>query len=166
MDKKLTNLHQWISTCGGIGLLPIMPGTWCSLIIAVPGMLFIGNAAMGQVFYAACSLVFFALGIYSTKKVQGAWGADPTEVVIDEAAGMSIVMTAPIVYGGWEYMLGAVFLFRVFDVFKPWPISVVNNGSSAWNVMVDDVLAAVFAVVAIYLGSIVVQGALVFFLSS
>ncbi|NQW29468.1 MAG: phosphatidylglycerophosphatase A [Ignavibacteria bacterium] len=165
MTKKITNVYEWISTCGGIGLLPIMPGSWCSLFVAIPGIVFLAEFQIVPVVYAVLAVLFFVVGLLATKKVQGAWGTDPTEVVIDEAAGMSLVMVAPIIYTGWEYALGGLFLFRVFDVMKPWPISYINNKTGAWSVMVDDVLAGLFAVIALYLGSAVIQTALLFFLN-
>jgi len=72
-------------------------------------------------------------------------GHDPSVVVIDEAAGMSLALLFPAAYQSLYTWAAMVLVFRVFDVLKPWPINLVNDRTEAWAVMGDDLLAAIAA---------------------
>lgn len=105
---------------------------------------------------SASALVFF-VGLWASKDYMERTNShDPGPVVIDEVAGQWIVLLlTPLdpVY----YMLSFV-LFRLFDIFKPWPISWVDESvNGAWGVMLDDVLAGVFGLGTLYV--IMVYGA-------
>ncbi|MBU3742141.1 MAG: phosphatidylglycerophosphatase A [Candidatus Kapabacteria bacterium] len=151
-----------IATVGGIGLLPIAPGTWCSFIVALPVALFpmfgidVNPDTWRQIYMGLT--VFFTIGAaWSVPAIQRQWGSDPKCVVIDEAIGMSMIMMLPFAYHTIWWWLAGVLLFRVFDVQKPWPLSAVNRRTEAWAVIVDDVLAAVFTIIALYLMMLAVQ---------
>jgi phosphatidylglycerophosphatase A len=98
-------------------------------------------------------VVFIALGWWSVGKIQAKWGHDPSVVVVDEAAGMSLVFLAPAAHDGLALWACAVFLFRVFDVAKPWPMSYVNDRTEAWAVIGDDILAGIATFIAVQLVS-------------
>lgn len=154
---KLSGTADYIATVGGIGLLPLMPGSWCSVVIALPAavpLLFpqlnITTADL-QTGYAIAMLAFVALGWWSVSKIQSKWGHDPSVVVVDEAAGMSLVFLAPAAHDGLALWSCCVFLFRVFDVAKPWPMSYVNDRTEAWAVIGDDLLAAIATVISVQL---------------
>lgn len=83
--------------------------------------------------------------LWSVPRIQGKWGHDPNVVVVDEAMGMCITFMFPAASMGWVMWACSVFLFRLFDVMKPWPISVINDRTEAWAVLGDDVLAGLFA---------------------
>ncbi len=97
------------------------------------------------------TIVVFVAGTYSTHIYLTRTGkSDPGEVVIDEVAGQWL----PLLVAGSSpiYYAMAFVLFRLFDIFKPWPISWLDkNIKGAFGVMVDHVLAGVFA-----LGALVV----------
>jgi len=146
---KLTTLPQYVATMFGIGLLPIMPGSYCSLLVALPGLylsLFTTvptqSIAIG---YAIAGVLFAIVGHWSIKRIQDGWGHDPSVVVIDEAVGMCITMLFPAACAGLALWMTAVFLFRVFDVMKPWPMNVINDRTEAWAVMGDDAVAGLVA---------------------
>ena len=73
---------------------------------------------------------------------------DPGEVVWDELAAM------PIVYCTTPFHLKTAVIgfiwFRIFDIWKPWPIRNSQHWPGGWGIMVDDVIAAVFAVACLY----------------
>ncbi len=156
---KLSGAADYIATVGGIGLLPIMPGSWCSVVIAIPAAIPLLFPHLGittfelQVGYAIAMVLFITFGWWSVGKIQAKWGHDPSVVVVDEAAGMSLVFLAPAAHDGLALWACAVFLFRVFDVAKPWPMSYVNDRTEAWAVLGDDLLAAVTTVIAVQLVS-------------
>ncbi|MEY3386394.1 MAG: hypothetical protein RIR53_1205 [Bacteroidota bacterium] len=146
---KLTSLPQYVATMFGIGLLPIMPGSYCSVIIAVPGLwlsLFTSVPASDiAIGYAVAGILFTVAGQWSIGRIQEGWGHDPSVVVIDEAVGMCITMLFPAVYGGLALWMTAVLLFRIFDVMKPWPMNVINDRTEAWAVIGDDAVAGLVA---------------------
>jgi phosphatidylglycerophosphatase A len=156
---KLTGTADYIATVGGIGLLPIMPGSWCSVVIAIPAALPLLIPSLGistsslQLGYGVAMIVFIALGWWSVGRIQSKWVHDPSVFVLDEAAGMSLVFLAPAAHDGLALWACAVFLFRVFDVAKPWPMSYVNDRTDAWAVIGDDLLAGVAAVIGLQLVS-------------
>lgn len=146
---KLRSVQDYVATFGGVGLLPIMPGSYCSLLVALPAaygsLVALWPTETMQMFYGAAFLVFTIIGTWSCAHVQKNWGHDPSVVVIDEAAGMSLTLMFPMAYNGLALWATAVLLFRVFDVMKPWPINLINDRTEAWAVMGDDLLAGLAA---------------------
>ncbi|MBM4178835.1 MAG: phosphatidylglycerophosphatase A [Ignavibacteria bacterium] len=146
---KLSSIQDYVATFGGVGLLPIMPGSYCSAIVALPAAYAIvyGSwpVATLQLWYGVAFLVCMIIGTWSVNNVQRKWGHDPSVVVIDEAAGMSLALLFPAVYQSLYTWAAMVLVFRVFDVLKPWPINLVNDRTEAWAVMGDDLLAAIAA---------------------
>lgn len=149
---KLNTPAALIATVGGIGNLPIAPGTWCSFVIAMPAV-FLRPMYDEPVFYGyAIAAVLFSLGsLWSVPKIQKQYGTDPQAVVVDEAAGMSVALCFPLTTIAPLVILTVFLLFRLFDIIKPWPISMINNRTEGWAVLVDDILAGAFTVVAFYL---------------
>jgi phosphatidylglycerophosphatase A len=73
---------------------------------------------------------------------------DPQEVVIDEVVGFLVAMTwLPL---NWKWLLAGFLLFRLLDVFKPFPISYLDrNMKGGMGIVMDDILAGVFASIAL-----------------
>ena len=70
---------------------------------------------------------------------------DPSHVVCDEVAGQWIALVSIGYAGRWEFMLAGFLLFRLFDVWKPPPVSFFDRREGHWNVMMDDVAAGIYA---------------------
>lgn len=148
---KLSGVADYIVTVAGIGLLPIMPGSWCSIVIALPALFLAVSIESIQIGYGLASLAFLVAGLWSVPRIQKKWGKDPSVVVIDEALGMSVVFLFPAASMGWAMWACALFLFRLFDVMKPWPINVIDKRSEPWAVLGDDLLAGLLAGVCVQL---------------
>jgi phosphatidylglycerophosphatase A len=71
------------------------------------------------------------------------WGHDPQKIVIDEIIGFWIAMIA-VPYTAWTLFAGFV-LFRIFDIWKPLGIRKMEKFKGGWGVMLDDVLAGIYA---------------------
>ncbi len=128
-----------LSTWFGAGLLPKMPGTWGSAA-ALPfawGLTMAG----GPTLLAAATLVCFGVGWWaSSVYVRRTGTEDPGEVVIDEVAGQWLVLLAapldPLFY------LAGFALFRIFDIWKPWPVGWADRRiGGGLGIMLDDILA-------------------------
>jgi len=137
-----------LATGFGIGLLPWAPGTWASLA-SLPAAWAIFELA-GPVGLATAAVVACVVGAWVADAcVRRAGAGDPGAIVIDEIAGQWLVLLAvspdPLLYG-----LGFA-LFRAADIWKPWPVSWADdNVKGGLGVMLDDVLAAIYAGLALY----------------
>lgn len=132
-----------VSLSLGAGLSPVWPGTVGSVL----GFgLYWPIQACGPVERAALYLVLFAVGAWCSNATGRALGAqDHRSIVWDETVGMSLVLEfIPASLQSW--VVGFL-LFRLFDVLKPWPIYLAHNAKpNGFWVMLDDVLAAAYAV--------------------
>ncbi len=132
----------------GAGLLPKAPGTWGSAA-ALPLAWLIYSWAGGVGLGIAAGLIF-CLGIPAASAYEAASGeSDPSAVVIDEVAGQMLVL-AMVPAGIWLYLAGFA-LFRLADIWKPWPVSWADkNLAGGFGIMFDDILAALYAGAVLY----------------
>lgn len=133
-----------VATWFGTGLIRPAPGTWGTLF-TFPVALAIGWTG-GAWALLACSMLAFAGGIWAAGHFCTAAGKDDApEVVIDEVSAVLLVLAAlPMTPVGW---VAAFFLFRFFDILKPWPISAIERRfKGGFGVMIDDIIAALFAI--------------------
>ncbi len=101
---------------------------------------------VGSPLLAVAAIVPFVLGmVYTTRYLRNEPAAsDPQWIVIDEVVGLWITLAAVPLSFFW-YPLGFL-LFRLFDIFKPWPVSWADRQlPGAWGIMLDDVLAGLYA---------------------
>ena len=143
-------LH-WLATCFWIGLLKPGPGTWgrafAIIIIYFVPILHsnIGITAMLTI------LIAFLVCILISKDIPE---DDHPSIVIDEAAGVAIVLLF-LNHGFYEYLTAFV-IFRFFDIIKPWPISWLDrNIKGGVGIVLDDILAGIFSgiIITIFLSS-------------
>lgn len=152
-----------IATCG-VGFMPLAPGTWGSAV-GVGIYVLIGWSA-AHIFawltrYGVEARQFeafrtsFELLVIIAVTLIGTWAAtrcerllkrkDPGAVVIDEVAGQLITfLFVPRDAGLWALVAG-FFMFRLFDIWKPYPINRLESLESGLGVMADDVLAGAYA---------------------
>jgi phosphatidylglycerophosphatase A len=138
----VTRLAVFVATVGYCGYSPFAPGT-------------VGSAA-GLVFYllvwwsgspiVEVGLIagLFAAGIWAGTTAERYFGGvDPGPIVLDEVVGMLI--TLAFIPVGWSGALAGFFLFRVYDVIKPYPAGRLEALHGGLGVMADDAMAAVYA---------------------
>lgn len=139
----------------GAGWLPLAPGTWGSaaaillvwpLAVWTPGLLHVELITL--------IVLFFWIGVLGSDLLRNEWGEDPSQTVIDEMVGMWIALLA--LPFEWPWWLAAFLLFRLFDIFKPLGIRRLESIGQGYGVMLDDVLAGVYA-------SLLLQVALCFY---
>lgn len=130
----------------GSGTVDKAPGTFGTLA-AIPAYLLMQNWTEQN--YLIMLLVTFIIGVYLCDKTSKDLGVhDHSGIVWDEFVGYWITMwMAP---EGWLYIVIGFVLFRVFDILKPWPISWLDKKvHGGFGIMIDDVLAGVFAFLAL-----------------
>ncbi|WP_439122250.1 phosphatidylglycerophosphatase A family protein [Marivita sp.] len=150
-------MNKIIATFFGVGYLRPAPGTWGSLA-ALPvayAVLSIGG------FWLLVNLTFFVFmsgWIAARELTRGQDDHDPSYIVVDEVVGQWIALF-PVAYGatmmsadllalypGW---IAAFVLFRLFDIWKPWLVGQADARGDALGVMLDDVIAGVFAAIGV-----------------
>jgi len=135
------------ATWFGIGLIRPAPGTWGSLA-ALP-FAWVMVQLGGPVTLIVATAAVFALGCWASDVYERASGGkDPGSVVIDEVAGQLLVLiVAPLEP---LYYFAGFLVFRLCDITKPWPASWADRKvSGGLGIMLDDVLAALYGLVAI-----------------
>jgi phosphatidylglycerophosphatase A len=141
----------WLATWFGCGLAPVAPGTVGSLA-AIP-LAALAAWLAGPWLLAAVAMIVLIIGIRTSEVYARAAGVvDPHEVVIDEVAGqcltLVVVPLAPL-----PYLIGFV-LFRAFDIVKPFPIRWLERKlPGGYGIMLDDIAAALYAMIIYRLGS-------------
>lgn len=134
---------------GPAGLSPVMPGTCGSLVAAVSApFVFMPLSLQGRMVVLAA--LFLAGSIASTRAARLLGKKDPGEVVIDEVLGQWATY-APFAVLSWPGLLAGFVLFRLFDMAKPWPVGASEDWMpGGYGIMIDDVLAAIYAVVCLW----------------
>ena len=139
-------LAKWLSTIFKIGYLPIAPGTWGSLVALLIWYLIIGH--ISTVTLIGLIVVIFALGVYTSSITEINMATkDPSVIVIDEWVGQWIALL--FLPKSLHWGLIAFFIFRLFDIWKPYPIKILDNMKGGWGIMLDDVLAGVYTILVI-----------------
>jgi phosphatidylglycerophosphatase A len=143
----------WVyATFFGVGYLPLGPGTWASAITVLwwYGLVSLlpGTAQLPVALTLAAAFVL--IGIPAGTKVCVECGrVDPSHIVMDEVAGQMIALLA--VPHDWKYFLASFILFRLFDIIKPPPARQFERLHGGTGVMLDDVMAGIYAAAVVHL---------------
>lgn len=147
----------------GVGYLPLAPGTWGSIVgvgIFLAYRYLLGDAKSffldlglshqqySAVFYGATALLlgaFCLFGIWASKQAAALLNhKDPQIIVVDEIMGQLIVFAfVPFGISRWLVIVGFL-LFRLFDIWKPYPIRAVESLPNGIGVCADDIVAGVY----------------------
>jgi len=151
----------------GAGLLRPAPGTWGTAAALPVGWVIHGLFGFPGLVIA--TVLAFGLGWWATSvETRGKDDHDPSEIVIDEVVGLWIALmplSAGLWHAGadpwlfpWPGWVGAFVLFRLFDIWKPWMIGWADRRGDALGVMLDDVIAGVFAAIILALAAGISHG--------
>ncbi len=157
----LDYLSLAITTCG-VGYLPIAPGTYGSLLAV--GFYALLASSFSSVRYTASfespeflvaaihSVILIALLMYilvgiwaATRSIELLGNTDPSQAVVDEVMGQFIVFLFIPFTTSWLLIGAAFLLFRLFDIWKPYPIGSLEALPGGIGVCADDMLAGVYA---------------------
>ena len=144
-------LAAMIATVGGAGYLRPAPGTWGSLAALPVGWLIMWLG--GQVALAVAIFVTFGVGLWAARAHMRAHRTmhDPSEIVIDEAAGQWIPLLPFTAFDPVGYLV-AFIGFRLFDIWKPGPVGWADRRlKGSLGVMADDIVAGIFAGICVLL---------------
>ncbi|MBU6419638.1 MAG: phosphatidylglycerophosphatase A [Proteobacteria bacterium] len=143
-----TTIAAWrfIAAGFGAGWAPKAPGTFGSLVGLAIGCLLL---PAGHLAVLAGIIAATALGLHAIRQLPQA-GEDPGWVVIDEIAGQMIPLLALRTVSIPGALL-AFALFRLFDIWKPWPVSWADRRKDEFGIMGDDIIAGLLALAALFI---------------
>ena len=148
----LTHPAGWIATGFGAGFFPRAPGTAGSLVALIPWWFALRELPLA--WYGVVLVLAFALGVWACDVAGKRLGVDDHRALVwDEFVGQWIALAgAPF---GWQWMIAGFLLFRLFDVWKPWPIRIADRRvHGGFGVMLDDVLAGIYALIVIQIAAL------------
>jgi len=162
-------VSRFVASFGYVGLIPVAPGT-AGAVVAVP-FAWLLHWTGGPVLLIAVGALVFALGWWATRaETTGGGDPDPSWIVVDEVVGQWVALLplsvglwaagAPPHVFPWPGWVGAFLLFRLFDIWKPWPVSWADRQPPPVGVMTDDVIAGAMAAAVLSLSAAVAHGAL------
>ena len=140
---------HWLAFGFGSGLLPVAPGTWGSALVI---LLYALLPQLPLVWLIAGLVLLALLGVWICGVSARRLGVhDHGGIVYVEFVGMWLVLLVTPWQPAW--ILAAFLLFRLFDVWKPWPIRELDHSvPGGLGIMLDDVVAAAYAAVLIWAG--------------
>ena len=137
----MTRFATFVATAGYVGYAPVAPGTCGSAV---------GLAAYAAVRWSDSVIVegivlimALVIGIWSADIVERELGKDPSVVVIDEVLGMLVTLAFIQVSAGGAVL--GFFVFRLFDVIKPYPAGRLEHLHGGPGIMLDDAMAGVYS---------------------
>lgn len=160
------HMKRLITTCFGLGLMPIAPGTWGSLppagIFALCYVLGVPSVWIAIIFAGLTILSSYLCVIFAPAAIEATGKKDPGEVVIDEFAGQALTFLPLIIF--YEAIdpqvkliaitIAGFLLFRLFDIIKPWPVKKLEKLPAGWGILADDLGAGVLASISLVVGVI------------
>lgn len=144
---NLKKPYDFIASLGGIGLIPLAPGTFGSIFAWF--VFVIMSHFVDMLIYTIC-IVFIAIWVCEKASVN-LIQKDHKSIVIDELAGMWVALV-PVIYFASDqleriiYASLALVFFRVFDILKPFPISYFDKKyKNGFGIVLDDIIAGIFS---------------------
>lgn len=143
-------LLSWTAIGFGAGRLPVAPGTWGSVqaVLLVALIYRFGGVSAFSIHLAVTILLFAVAVPAAARVVREAGDPDPPSVVIDEIVGQAFCLLW--IPPGWQWMLVGLLLFRLFDIWKPFPIRRLERIPGGFGIILDDLAAAIYASVLLW----------------
>lgn len=141
----MKKISVYISTLLGIGYFPIAPGTAGSAVAAIVFFLMPDVWSVGlqnNLIVLFCLIVLSLISVIFISKAEDELGHDSGNIILDEFLGYFFaVWYLP---KNMYIIIGAFFLFRLFDIIKPEPANVLQKLHKGWGVLADDVMAGIY----------------------
>ena len=145
-------MKRLLTSCFGLGWLPIASGTWGSIPPAATFYLMaVHGASANAIAITMTALIIIGSFIcvkFAPASIAATNSEDPSEVVADELAGQAVtflIIALTPIGNIFITALAGFLLFRFFDILKPWPIRKLEKLPKGWGILADDLLAGVYA---------------------
>ncbi len=156
--KVMADMKRLLTSCFGLGYLPIAPGTWGSLPPAVIFVLINYLSYCQSCVITTMALLAIAASIAcvvcAPAAIKRTGSKDPGEVVADECAGQAVtflIIGAVLPEYAFITAIMGFLIFRFFDILKPYPIRKLEKLPQGWGVLADDLLAGVYAGIVLWI---------------
>jgi phosphatidylglycerophosphatase A len=142
-----------LATFFGCGYFPWGPGTIGSLAgIGIAALLHF-NGGLGRPALLILILLVLAPAIWAATQTERILGReDPGLVVVDEVLGQWVTLLGAAIRD-WKTLLAAFLLFRIFDIWKPWPVKKFEKLPEGFGIIADDVVAGLYGACFLWLGT-------------
>lgn len=143
-----------LATWFGCGFFPLGPGTVGSL--AAVAIAYAVDHLLGgtrQFLFGMVFLLFMPAVWASTQAAKALGKKDPGKVVVDEVLGQWVTLLAAPAFS-LPYLLAGFALFRLFDIWKPWPVRNLEAFPQGYGIVADDIGAGVYGALILYIGSL------------
>ena len=151
-NSRSAPFSMLVATGLGVGLLPLAPGTWGSILAAVGiWFMYLLPDPLALELNLVLLLMFFPLSWYTAGKAATVNSdKDPSYVVIDEIYGMLVCAAIAPMSGAVSpmnliYVIAGFALFRLFDIAKPFPVRNLEKLPGGLGIVADDIMAGVYA---------------------
>jgi phosphatidylglycerophosphatase A len=149
-----TSVVRWlatpIATCFGVGLAPFAPGTAGSIVAIAAAVVLIHHHGWTQANFGLLCMASLLPAIWAAQVYAESHGKeDPSEVVVDEVIGQWVTLLGATVYN-WKSVLAAVVLFRILDIYKPFPIRQAEQLRGGVGIIADDVVAGLVGALVLF----------------
>jgi phosphatidylglycerophosphatase A len=140
-----------VATCLGCGYFPWGPGTVGSLVAIIIAVILHFSAGAGRPALLIATLVLLAPAIWASTQTARLHGRkDPSVVVIDEVLGQWVTLLGATALR-WKSFCAAFLLFRLFDIWKPWPVRSFEKLPEGVGIVADDLAAGIYGALILYI---------------
>ncbi len=140
------------ATWFGCGYFPWGPGTAGSLAGIIIAVLLHAYAGTGRLALLVLILVLLAPATWAATKTARLLGrSDPAVVVVDEVLGQWVTLLGATALR-WKSFVAAFLLFRLFDIWKPWPVRNFEKLPEGVGIVADDLAAGIYGALILYIG--------------
>lgn len=151
MNRIALALATWF----GCGLFPWGPGTVGSLAAVLIALLVDRYLGGTRQFLFGMIFILMMPAIWSSTRAAVVLGKeDPGKVVIDEVLGQWVTLLAVPAFS-WPYLAAAFLLFRLFDIWKPWPVRRLEAFPKGYGIVADDIGAGIYGALILYIGFLI-----------
>ncbi|MGI9071735.1 MAG: phosphatidylglycerophosphatase A family protein [Bryobacteraceae bacterium] len=141
-----------LATCLGCGYSPWGPGSVGSLAAIIIAVILHFSVGAGRLTLLIATLVLLAPAIWSSTQTARLHGKkDPSVVVIDEVLGQWVTLLGATALR-WKSFCAAFLLFRLFDIWKPWPVRTFEKLPEGVGIVADDLAAGIYGALILYIG--------------
>jgi phosphatidylglycerophosphatase A len=128
----------------GTGLIKFGPGTWGTAVAScIVAILYVFQVDQIPLIIVGLTVLFSLIGYWSVLRLADSWEHDDQRIVVDEIIGLFVTLIfVPI---SWTTIILSFVLFRFFDILKPLGIRRFDEINTNWAVIVDDIVAGVYA---------------------
>jgi phosphatidylglycerophosphatase A len=140
-----------LATCLGCGYFPWGPGTIGSLVAIIIAVVLHFSAGASRPALLIATLVLLAPAIWASTQTARLHGRkDPSVVVIDEVLGQWVTLLGATALR-WKSFCAAFLLFRLFDIWKPWPVRNFEKLPEGVGIVADDLAAGIYGALILYI---------------